>query len=153
MIAAASRRRAAAAFVLAWCVVAAALAVDAPRPAQAEDPPAPHADNLGDDGLTAGNRRCDIESPPSHSSGGACYDPTHGSHRRLDHYQKQQKGRFGWADTDQTTVMSCPRHCGGSVGVGSRDGGVENVQTARRARRPRHFPVEVCEDRVPGFGS
>ena len=109
MIASTSRRRAAAAFVLAWCVVAAALAVDAPRPAQAEDPPTPHTDNLGDDGLDASSPRCDIESPPSHSSGGACYLSTHRPHRRLDHYQKQQDGPLGWADTDQTTVMSCPR--------------------------------------------
>ena len=102
MIGVASRRRAAAAVVLAWCVALAALAVDEPLPALAEHPGIVHPD-IDDTGIA--DLECDQGT--THSSGGACYTHTHSVHRRLDTYREEQYSGFGWSPTGVIRIKSC----------------------------------------------
>ena len=107
MIGAASRRRAAAAVVLAWCAALTALAADVPPAALAEHPEIVHPD-IYDTGIA--DLECDPgSSPPSHSSGAACYTHTHSVHRRLDTYREEEDGPLGWAPTGETSIRSCER--------------------------------------------
>ena len=102
MIGAASRRRAAL-VVFAWCAALAALAVDAPLEAHAEDPAIEHDHTPAVMGL-----QCDRAT--LHSSGAACYTHDHSQNqRRLDHYQGQEDRGPGWTDTDRTWTSSCTR--------------------------------------------
>ena len=99
------RRRVGLGALLALCVLSALLAVEGRRTALAEDPALPHAPD--NNPVILGGLPCDITSPPSHTSGAACYTAPHGNHRRLDHF-KQQRRPF-WADTGLTQVDSCAR--------------------------------------------
>ena len=100
-------RRSFAAALLALLALASLLGVDAPRPALAEDPAIPHT------GDTVTGAECDITGPPpSHSGGGACWKSTHSEHRRLDHYEHQERQGVVWVATQprRTHVESCDRN-------------------------------------------
>ena len=95
-------------FAAALLALASLLGVDAPHPALAEHPKDPHDGPTG----VIRDRWCDIESPPSHTSGAACYTHTHSVHRRLDHYEHQERQGVVWVATQprRTQVESCERN-------------------------------------------
>ena len=136
---------------MALCALSALLAVDAPLPAHAEDPATPHYPGDGTPGTP-----CDPgSSPPSHSTGVACYTYTHSASRRLDHYVEQERQGLSWTDTHRERVESCGRNV---VDPAATDHGMNGSSACHRDHPnlahddPSDFRWEFVETEYVGTG-